>query len=315
VTRSKRREFIKTTALAGGGLLLTDVTLRPGLVLGQTPPVPLAIARWDETALEGIDLQAAATRLAETAIADLGGMERFVSHGDVVWIKPNIGWNRRPELAANTNPDVVGTLVRLCLEAGARTVKVGDHPCHPARQCYRSSGIASAVEQAGGQMIYLDRKRFRDVEIKGEYLASWPLYVEVIEADLVINVPVVKHHGLTACSLAMKNYMGVIGGNRGSWHQNMEACLPDITQYMAPRLTVMDAVRVLTDHGPQGGDPDDVEVRGVVAAGTDIVALDAFGATLLGHDPRSVSTIAAAEDRGLGTTDFRSLRPVERVLS
>lgn len=275
----------------------------------------MAIARWDEAALAGVDLGPAATRLTETAILSLGGMSRFVGAGDTVWIKPNIGWNRRPELAANTNPDVVGTLVRLCRDAGARTVKVGDHPCHPARQCYRNSGIAAAVEAAGGQMVYLDRKRFQDTKIGGEHLESWPLYAEVVEADLVINVPIVKHHGLTACSLAMKNYMGVIGGNRGAWHQNMEACLPDITQYMQPKLTVIDAVRVLTDHGPQGGDPDDVEVRGVVAAGTDIVALDAFGATLLGHEPRAISTIAAAEARGLGTTDFASLAPVERVLS
>ena len=109
----------------------------------------------------------------------------------------------------------------------------------------------------------------------------------------MINVPILKHHGLTRCSMAMKNYMGVIGGNRSAWHQNMEACLTDITRYMKPRVTVLDAVRVLTDHGPQGGDPDDVEVRGIVAAATDIVALDAFGATLLGHGPRTSATSPA----------------------
>jgi len=231
-----------------------------------------------------------------------------------VWIKPNIGWNRRPELAANTNPDVVGTLVRLCLEAGAKTVKVGDHPCHPARQAYRNSGIAKTVEEAGGKMVYLDEKRFVDTKLDGEYLKEWPVYLEVAEADLVINVPILKHHGLTRCSMAMKNYMGVIGGNRSAWHQNMEACLTDITRYMKPRVTVLDAVRVLTDHGPQGGDPGDVEVRGIVAAGTDIVAIDAFGSTLLGHQPEDIAHVAGAARRGLGTLDYASLNPVEKTL-
>ena len=313
--RPSRREFLKTSALVGGGLLLTDTLPFADAVFAQPAPPALAIARWDEATLAAADLQAAATRLTETALAVLGGMGRFVSKGDVVWIKPNIGWNRRPELAATTNPDVVGTLVRLCLEAGAKTVKVGDHPCHPARQSYRNSGIAAAAEAAGGQMVYLDKQRFRQVDIGGEHLKSWPLYVEVLEADLVINVPVVKHHGLTRTSLVMKNYMGVIGGNRGSWHQNMAACLADITRFMQPRLSVLDAVRVLTDHGPQGGDPADVTVKGLVAAGTDIVALDALGATILGHDPADIDTIKTAATRGLGTLDYRSLQPVEKILS
>ncbi len=315
MSRPTRRDFLKASALLGGGALLADLSSLSNLVLAAAPPPAMSIARWENAALANADLATVATRLTETAIASLGGMERFVRKGDVVWVKPNIGWNRRPELAANTNPDVVATLVRLCREAGAKTVKVGDFPCHPARQAYRNSGIAKAVKEAGGKIIYLDKKRFRDVELGGERLKTWPLHVEVTEADLVINVPILKHHGLTKATMAMKNYMGIIGGNRGSWHQHMDVCLTDITQYMKPRLTVLDAVRVLLDHGPQGGDPQDVEVRGIVAAGTDIVAIDALGATLLGHEPRDIGYIPAAEARGLGTSDYRSLDPVEETLA
>ncbi len=314
MTGSTRRDFLKTSALVGGGLLTADFAALARAALAADPLPAMSIARWDATQLATANLTAAAVGLTEAAIASLGGMDRFVGKGETVWIKPNIGWNRRPELAANTNPDVVGALVRLCLDAGAKTVKVGDHPCHPARQAYRNSGIAKAVEAAGGKMVYLDQKRFVDVSLGGEYLKEWPVYLEVAEADLVINVPILKHHGLTRCSMAMKNYMGVIGGNRSAWHQNMEACLTDITRYMKPRVTVLDAVRVLTDHGPQGGDPDDVDVRGIVAASTDIVALDSLGATLLGHRPEDIAHVAGAAKRGLGTLDFASLNPVEKTL-
>ncbi len=311
--RCDRREFLRNAALATGAIALSDPLIR--LARAADDPAQMAIARWDQAALADADLTAAATRLTEAAMSSIGGMTRFVSKGDVVWIKPNIGWNRRPELAANTNPDVVGTLVRLCVEAGAKTVKVGDHPCHPAKQAYRTSGIAAATKAGGGQVVYLDERRFRDMELGGDRLETWPVYTEIAEADLVINVPVVKHHGLTNASLAMKNYMGTIGGQRTAWHQHMDPCLVDITRFMRPRLTVIDAVRVLDAHGPQGGDPGDVTVHGIVAAGTDIVALDAFGSTLLGHDPTAISTLNAAVAAGLGTIDYASLAPVDRVLS
>ncbi len=315
MSSQNRREFIKTSAFIGAGLAMADLSSLANMVLASEKLPAMSISRWDESTLSTADLSTVASRLTESSINSLGGMNRFVNKGDVVWVKPNIGWNRRPELAANTNPDVVATLVRMCLEAGAKTVKVGDFPCHPARQAYRNSGIAKAVEAAGGKMVYLDKKRFRDMELGGQRLKTWPLYVEVIEADLVINVPILKHHGLTKASMGMKNYMGIIGGNRGSWHQHMDVCLTDITQFMKPRLVVLDAVRVLMDHGPQGGDPNDVEVRGIVAASTDIVALDALGATLMGHSPQDISNIPAAEARGLGTIDFQSLKPIEKILT
>lgn len=311
-----RRDFLRTGALVGTGLVLSP-RLPSGVLFAQqtTAPAAMAIARWEAASLAQADIVAVATRLTEAAVTAVGGMSRFVSKGDVVWVKPNIGWNSRPELAADTNPDVVGTLVRLCLEAGAKTVKVGDNPCHPAQQAYTNSGIAAAVTAAGGQVIYLDEKRYRDMKLDGERLATWPVYTEIAEADLVINVPVAKHHGLSRASLCMKNYMGVIGGQRHTWHQNLDTCLCDITQFMRPRLTVLDAVRILTDHGPTGGDARDVKVVGTVAAATDIVALDAFGASLLGRSVAEIGAIKAAQARGLGTADYQSLAPRELILS
>lgn len=309
--RKTRREFIRDAAVIGGGL-----AFGPRILFGadgEALPCDLAIARnGGETAK---DPSALAGRLTEAALAALGGMSRFVSKGDVVWVKPNIGWNRAPALAANTNPQVVATLVRLCLGAGAKQVKVGDNPCHPPAQTYATSGIAAAVKEAGGKMVILEERRFKDVQLGGERLKSWPLYPEIIDCDLVINVPVVKHHSLSTASLCMKNYMGVIGGNRGKWHQDIPTCLVDITRYMKPRLSVLDAVRTLTAHGPQGGNPADVKQLETVAAGVDIVALDALGAELLGHEPPRLDTVRAGHEAGLGTMDYRATNLQEVAVS
>ncbi|MFH1278081.1 MAG: DUF362 domain-containing protein [Candidatus Eisenbacteria bacterium] len=314
MNRPTRREFLRTAAALGGGVALAPYASWAAEDGAAANP-GMSIIRWGGDPVEDPGVDAMAERLTRRALGDLGGMGRFVGRGDVVWIKPNIGWNRAPELGATTNPGVVAALVKMCLDAGAKKVKVGDHTCHDARQSYRSSGIEAAAKEAGADVVQLDDNRYREMKIGGERLDKWPLYPEIVETDLVISVPIVKHHGLSKATLCMKNYMGVIGGNRGSWHQDLPACLVDITAFMKPRLTVLDAVRVLTAHGPQGGNPADVERRNTVAAGTDIVALDAFGAELLGFGPSAITTIRAAEEAGLGTADYRSLAPSESAES
>ncbi|MFH1680288.1 MAG: DUF362 domain-containing protein [Candidatus Eisenbacteria bacterium] len=309
-----RREFLKQAAAVGGTIVLSPHRVFAGEKVGAAPP-DMCIARWAGDPVVGAGVNAMAAALAKRAIEDLGGMGRFVNKGDVVWIKPNIGWNRAPELAATTNPEIVATLVRLSLEVGARKVKVGDNTCHDARQSYRSSGIEAAAKEAGAEVVFLDESRFRDVKIGGRVLDQWPLYPEIIESDLLINVPVAKHHGLSRATLAMKNYMGIIGGNRGAWHQDLPGCLCDITAFVKPRLCVLDCVRVLTGHGPQGGNPSDVKRLDTVAAGIDIVAVDAFGAELLGHDPAHIGTVKAAHAAGLGEIAYRELSLSEAAVS
>lgn len=324
--KRSRRDFLRASLAAGGAWALSPAVRAadpaPAAVeaataanISPTDPASMAIARWSGSPPVEVELASTAVKLTGAAIDALGGMKRFVTKGDVVWVKPNIGWNRAPEYAANTNPDVVGALVRLCLDAGAKRVKVGDHTCNDARQSYTNSGIAEAVRKAGGEIVYLDPNRFKETELRGEYLKSWPLYPEIIECDLVINVPIAKHHGLSEVTLCMKNYMGVIGGNRGAWHQELPQCLCDITAYMKPRLCVLDAVRVLTGNGPSGGNLEDVQRRDVVAAGVDIVALDAFGAELLGHAPGDIASVAAGQRAGLGTMDYRASALCEISLS
>ncbi|HEO70616.1 MAG TPA: DUF362 domain-containing protein [Candidatus Hydrogenedentes bacterium] len=303
-----RREFLKRSA-ACAATASAWTTL--GAAETESKPLDMVIVRANGGQGGPIEDNEAVDKYARSmtqeAIKALGGMGRFVNKGDTVWIKPNIAWDRSPEQAANTNPALVAMLVELCLAAGAKKVKVGDNTCNEARKTYPRSGIEAAAKAAGAEMVYIDESRFKDYDVGGERVRKWPVYPEIVESDLVINCPIVKDHSLTKLTACMKNYMGVVGGKRGLWHQNMGTCLTDITKFMKPRLCVLDATRILTAHGPTGGSLADVKRLDTVAAGTDIVALDAFAAELRGVAPADIESIVAGQAAGLGTVDYRNL--------
>jgi len=303
VYEQNRREFLAKSA--GGMLALGAGGLIGRQALAADQPADMAIARWGGQSTETAKM---ATRLTEQAMAAVGGMSRFVKRGDVVWVKPNIAWDRTPELAANTNPHVVAAIVRMCFDAGAKTVKVGDHTVDIAARSYASSGIAAAGKPLGAQVVYVDPSRFRMTNIGGQRVKSALLYPEMLEVDVMINVAIAKHHGLAEATLCMKNYMGVMD-NRRPFHQALPECLVDLTRFMQPRtrVCVLDGLRVLTAHGPRGGNPADVKVKNTVAAGVDIVAMDAFGAELLGRKPQEIGSTVKGAEAGLGKMDYRSL--------
>ncbi|MBJ6801321.1 DUF362 domain-containing protein [Geomonas propionica] len=290
----ERRQFIK---ILGMSSLFLHGWLR-NLFAAQGPVVAVA---------QGTD-HAAITR---KALAALGGMQRFVKPGQTVVVKPNIGWDRTPEYAATTNPVVVKTLVEECLKAGAKRVKVFDRTCNDARRCYASSGIESALHgMKGVEVKHLEEERFKKVALNGKVLKEWELYGEALSADVYINVPVAKHHGLSRLTLGMKNVMGIMGGNRGSIHKNIDQALADVNASFRPQLTLIDATRILTAHGPQGGNLADVKVLNQVIASTDIVAADAYATTLFGLKPADIAVTRAAYQRGLGEMDLDKMRIV-----
>ena len=183
-------------------------------------------------------------------------MGRFVSKGNVVFVKPNIAWDRRPEQAACTNPDVVAALVEMCFQAGAKRVAVSDNPCNSAQRTFPRSGIQSAAEKAGAQCYFMDERKFRKMAINGaRVLKEWEIYRDVVEADRVINVGIVKQHSLTGAVLGMKNLMGVAGGARNRFHQDIANTVADLAGFIKPQLVVLDAVRVLAANGPDGRQP------------------------------------------------------------
>ncbi len=324
-----RREFLRQLAAAGfaalaGGQLLSACGRRE-TPAPTVPPLPIHTSV-PPTAIPVPPVLPAATltprlaylvvarggepgQLVRRAIAALGGMERFVHGGDDVIVKPNICVAYHTyEYAATTNPWVVAEVVKLCLEAGARRVRVMDQPFGGTPdEAYVKTGIQEQVLAAGGQMETMANFKFVKAEIpQGLDLKSWNIYDDALKANVVINVPIAKDHGLARLTLGMKNLMGLIL-NRSLMHRNLGQRLADITSRIRPALTVVDAVRILTANGPTGGNPADVKKLDTVIASADIVAADSYAATLFDLKPDDLAYVRAGRAMGLGRNDLNNL--------
>jgi uncharacterized protein (DUF362 family) len=306
-----RRKFLLGLAAGTAGLLVSK---------GKLPAFPLSKSGktgGDEKTRSAEKYSMSVVKSTDPALATrkaielIGGMGSFVSRGDVVLVKPNIGWDRVPEQAANTNPAVVAALVAMALEAGAKKVFVADNPCNDPRRTYKRSGIMDAAKEAGAEVRYIEDRDYVKMSLGGEVLKDWLVYRDAVEADKIINVPIAKHHGLGGITLSMKNLMGITGGARNLMHQRLPESIVDLTAFFKPELTVLDAVRILKANGPQGGSMNDVAKLDTVAASADPVRIEAYGVTLFGKKSDDFPMISIGEKRGLGTDDFRGAGFVE----
>lgn len=304
----ERREFIKqvagATAVAATIPLIDLNAARAQLSAGGGAQSRVFVVKGEDYAAITIK-----------AIAAIGGIGAFVKRGDKVVVKPNIGWDRTPEQAANTHPIIVKTVVQMALDAGAKQVFVFDRTCNDQRRCYNNSGILAAVESIKDPRVscpFIDNARFMPVRIKdGVALQEWELYRDAFEADAYINLPIAKHHGLAKLTMGLKNIMGVIGGTRGKIHQAMGDKLADLNLVIRPKFTLIDATRILLRNGPQGGKLDDVKVLDTVIASTDPVAADAYTTTLFDMTPNQIDAVVAAHKRGLGEMDLSRIDVVK----
>lgn len=271
-----------------------NATAKPRTAIPPAPGLPdMAIAQSDDPC-----------ELVRQALDKLGGIRRFIARGDVVVIKPNASWDRTPEQAANTNPQVVAEAVRLSLDAGAHKVIVADVPINEPNRCFERSGIRQAARQAGAEVVLPGERRFREVDLNGEALRVWPVLEPFLEADKIINIPIAKHHSLTGATLGMKNWYGILGGARHGLHQRIHESLADLAAFMRPTLTLIDAYRVLLRNGPSGGSLADVALRKTLIAGTDPVALDHYVAKAYWNlDRGALRYLELAAARGLGKLD------------
>jgi uncharacterized protein (DUF362 family) len=296
-----RRQFVRDVLLwsAGFGLGVPCFDIS-ALAVAPSPP------------LIGVTSGKDYRLLVEKAIEIIGGIKAFIKSGDKVVIKPNMGWDRTPELGANTHPLVVRRLAELALDASAAEVQIFDNTCNEKRRCYTSSGIIDELEKIGDKRIrweHIDPRKFVPVDIVGGLsLKRWEIYKDALTADCYINVPVAKHHGLSRLSLGLKNSMGVIGGNRGKLHQNLGQDLADLATVIRPHLTIIDATRMLLRNGPQGGRIEDVKIADTVIATADPVAADAYATTLFGLLPEDIDSTVAAHKMGLGEINVQGMQ-------
>ena len=252
---------------------------------------------------EGYDIRQLTRKLFDAA----GGIARFISKGDVVVIKPNISWARRPEMAATTNPFVMQAVIELCQDAGAKKVRIADHTIHDARRCFALTGAAMVAKNTGADLIYPRASLMRPMKLQGNRLDMWPVYLPLVEADKVINLPVAKHHSLSALTLGMKNWIGAVGGRRNKLHQDIHMTIVDLAQFFNPTLTLIDALRIMIRNGPSGGSTRDVVAKNTLILSNDPVAADASAALLFGRQPQRIGFIKLGQKWGLGTYDFSKL--------
>jgi uncharacterized protein (DUF362 family) len=308
MSKINRRQFLTLTGAAAATALLgagcssqpaTTAPARPPTAAPSSSQAYLAVARGPDPA-----------EITRRAMAALGGIERFVKSGHEVIIKPNIcAAYHGPEYAATTNPTVVATLVSLCLAAGAKRVRVMDTPFGGTPpSAYAISGIEAAVKAAGGEMEVMSPIKFVNTAIpQGRDITEWEVYQDALKADVLINLPIAKHHSLARLTLGGKNMLGLITHPSGI-HRNMGQRVADLVSLIRPTLTVVDAVRILTNHGPTGGSLDDVRQTDTVIASHDIVAADAYATTLFGLTGADISYIKTGDEMGLGTLDLKQIK-------
>jgi uncharacterized protein (DUF362 family) len=288
----KRRDFIKSTAAA------TTAMAVPGVFGLAEPAAQSLVAK-----VEG----ESPYTITKKAIEMLGGMGKFIAKQDVVMVKPNIGWNRSIEQAANTNPEVIKCIVEMALNAGAKKVIVMDNTCHKAEDTYKRSGIEKAAKEAGAEIRYTDENRLVIHDFKGESLTRWPVFKDFMEVDKFINVPILKHHGSSGITIGMKNLYGILGGRRGKLHRDMGQGIADLASGFKTHLTIVDAYRVLLRNGPIGGRVSDVELRKTVIASANILEADVTACDVFGSEPMRYEFIQAAEKKNMGAVDISKI--------
>ena len=288
-----RREFLSTTTVAAAGIGC-------GLA-GKGFAVPAPESLTDVWVIHGSD-QAALMKTALQVIADNGGLGE---HADSLTLKVNAAWARKPEEGANTDPVLVETFLKGCRDFGVRNLVVPEHPCNRAEQSFSRSGLADAAKRADAQMIDLKTEQgsFQKIELpQARSLGEAEVGAEFLETDVLINMPVAKHHSSARLTMAMKNWMGAVRDRR-YWHRNnLHQCIADFSTFIQPDWTLIDATRIMLDKGPQGP-TENMKHPQLLIVSRDQVAADAFASTLFVDDPREILYLKFAEEMGLGPID------------
>jgi uncharacterized protein (DUF362 family) len=308
----ERRNFIKTAILSG---LASAVGIKSSAMRTDGA---MSVASNDSNDLVAV-MGGEPEQMYKKAIEAMGGMSKFVKKGFKVVVKPNIGWDKTPEMAANTNPQLIAAIVRDCYAAGASEVTVFDHTCDEWQACYKNSGIEDAAKEAGAKMAFAhDEKYFKSVSLPlAKRMKEAKIHESILDCDAWINVPILKTHGGARMTISMKNFMGIVWDRRYMHANDLQQCIADCSTYdKMPVLNIVDAYRIMSQNGPKGKSINDVQTPKALFASTDIVAADTaavkFFAQFKEMSLEEVSHIGIAENMNIGTSDLSKLK-VERI--
>ncbi len=296
-----RRDFIKAGLALGASLPLLDLQR----LAGATPATGVPSGGETRSTLIAVR-DGTRTAMLDRAMTELGGMGTFVRKGQTVVIKPNISFDTPPEHGSNTHPELLRSLVTQCLAAGAASVSIFDHTLDQWRRAYAASGAETVARETGARLVPgNDPEYYREVAIpRGVVLRTARVHSLVLDSDVFINAPVLKHHGGAEMSAAMKNLMGVVWDRRFYHRNDLDQCIADFLTFKKPSLNVLDAYHPMVRSGPRGRGPGDlVEMRSLLVS-TDCVAIDAAGARMLGHEPADIRYVKLAAAMGLGAMDL-----------
>jgi uncharacterized protein (DUF362 family) len=302
-----RRDFLKRSAIT-----TTASFVLPGIYGNYFARTSKLIpAQFDLVAVRNAEPEV----MFDEGIKQLGGMSAFVKKNQKVCVKPNIGWDVTPERGGNTNPKLVKRIIEHCYQAGAKEVYVFDHTCDDWKRCYSNSGIEKTVKDAGGKIVPGNTENYyQSVKFdSGKKMKETKIHEVLLDSDVFINVPILKHHSSSRLTVTMKNLMGIVW-DRGYMHRNdLHQTIADLATYRKPTLNVVDAYNVLKQNGPRGVSVNDVVVMKSLMLSTDMVASDAAAAKLFGVEPETIPYIKIADSMGVGKMNLASLN-IKRII-
>lgn len=318
-----RRSFLKASSIIAGGIGTGMFSLSKLLAQSQTydmsivssRSIPTGILDYNQLSIpEMNEYNAIVGTLVEETLDSIGGLGSFISTGDKVVVKPNLGFAKLLGHGVCTDPAVVLKVVELAYNAGATEVIVTDNPCNAASLTFQSSGLNRALQTLGMQPHAPRSSDFVQMNLGGEFITQAEVFKVVYEADKVINIPIAKTHSLSKLTLGMKNLYGGLGGGRSRYHQRINESIADMANFFRPTLTIMDAVRLLTAGGPTGGNVGNVMQLNTLVASTDMIAVDSYTTTLFGMTPSDIGCISLGVQYGLGTSRINTLNVIEKTI-
>jgi uncharacterized protein (DUF362 family) len=318
--KTDRREFLVRSSKAG--LLVLSSCLTGYLFYSRKAPAPSAGVINESLRIPDFSVKEAGKKIAiakgddriktvNLAIKALGGIETFIKKGDRVLLKVNAAFASPPALSATTNPQLIEEVARLCYAAGASLVSVTDNPINDPSSCFTLTGIEGAAKRAGAKVILPEEGLFAPLSVEGgSLIRDWPvLYKPLLNADKLIGIAPVKDHHRSGASMTMKNWYGLLGGRRNIFHQDIHNIIKELAVMIKPTLVILDGTVSMMTNGPTGGSLSDLKQTSTMIAGTDQVAIDAYGATLLGKTAAELPYIEKAHSAGAGNMNYDLLQP------